>query len=173
MIAYDYQRAWITNGGAQTLGPWLIAVAHALQVGQPKTAVHATDLALKNWIGDEPRRSILRYVRGEVIRRHMRDPKTAQLDLDVAEHDAPAWLRGSAVRAAADCRAEAVASQKRKPSVGPAPTFHAADDSPDWRSEPVELDGPVEYEEPFVWNVVSAILWTADPRVPANQRWIR
>ena len=48
MLAYDYAQAWISHGGVRTIGPWLISVAHGLQIGQPRNAVHAADLALEN-----------------------------------------------------------------------------------------------------------------------------
>jgi hypothetical protein len=32
MVAYDYAQAWISHGGARTIGPWLGSVAHMLQV---------------------------------------------------------------------------------------------------------------------------------------------
>src|SRR5437773_1740965 len=132
MVAYDYGQAWISHGGVRTLGPWLISVAHMLQVGQPRNAVHAADLPLKNWIGDDVRRAVLRYVRGEVIRRHLRDPKTAQADLEAAQERAPAWSRADARSAAAWCREEAAVSRKRKRSVEPAPEDVAAGNHPDW-----------------------------------------
>jgi hypothetical protein len=173
MVAYDYAQAWISHGGVRTIGPWLVSVAHMLQVGQPRNAVHAADLALKNWIGDDARRAVIRYVRGEVIRRHLRDPKTAQADLDDARERAPVWLRADAERAAAVCREEASVSRKRKPSVGPAPDHVAAVNHPDWSKRVVDLDGPVEAEAPFVWRDVKGILVAPDPRVPTETRWKR
>ena len=104
MVAYDYAQAWISHGGVRTLGAWLVEVANALQLGQGCTAVHAADLALKHWIGDDTRRAVLRYVRGEVIRRHLKDPKTAQADLDAAFDAVPSWLREDVENAAALCR---------------------------------------------------------------------
>ena len=173
MAAYDYAQAWISHGGVRTLGPWLISVAHMLQVGQPLNSVHAADLALKNWIGDDPRRAVLRYVRGEVIRRHLRDPKTAEADLDDARARAPLWLRADAERAANLCREEAAASRKRKPSVGATPDYAAAVDHPDWSKRVIELDGPIEVEAPFVWQAVKRVLVAPNPRVPEELRWER
>jgi len=173
MVAYDYGQAWISHGGVRTLGPWLISVAHMLQVGQPRNAVHAADLPLKNWIGDDVRRAVLRYVRGEVIRRHLRDPKTAQADLEAAQERAPAWLRADVESAAALCREEAAVSRKRKPSVEPAPEYVAAVNHPDWSKRVIDLDGPIGAEAPFVWRVVKRVLVAPDPRVPAESRWER
>jgi hypothetical protein len=173
MVAYDCAQAWISHGGVRTLGPWLISVAHMLQVGQPRNAVHAADLALKNWIGDDVRRAVLRYVRGEVIRRHLRDPKTAQADLEDARERAPVWLRADAESAAALCREEAAVSRKRKASVGPAPDYVAAVNHPDWSKKVVDLDGPIEVEAPFVWRKVKRVLVAPDPRVPEESRWER
>jgi len=172
MVAYDCAQAWISLGGARTLGPWLISVAHMLQVGQPRNAVHAADLALKNWIGDDARRAVLRYVRGEVIRRHLRDPKTAQADLDAGER-APVWLRADAQSAAALCREEATVSRKRKPSVAPVPDYVAAVNHPDWSKRVVELDSPIDVEPPFVWRDVKLVLVAPNPRVPDETRWQR
>jgi hypothetical protein len=173
MVAYDYAQAWISSGGVRTLGPWLISVAHMLQIGQPRNAVHAADLALTNWIGDDARRAVLRYMRGEVIRRHLRDPKTADADLADARERAPVWLRAEAESAAEMCREEAAASRKRKSSVGPAPDYVAAVNHPDWSKALVDLDGPIEVDPPFVWPAVKRVLVAPDPRVPEEQRWER
>jgi hypothetical protein len=173
MVAYDYAQAWISHGGARTLGPWLISVAHMLQVGQPRNAVHAADLALENWIGDDSRRAVLRYMRGEVIRRHLRDPKTAEADLEDARERAPVWLRADVQSAAAACREEAVASRKRKPSLAPAPDYVAAVNHPDWSKAVVDLDGPIEVGPPYVWPEVKRVLVAHDPRVPKENRWER
>jgi hypothetical protein len=135
--------------------------------------VHAADLALKNWIDDDGRRAVLRHTRGEVIRRHLRDPKTAQADLDDALERAPIWLLADAERAAALCRDESTASRKRKPSVEPAPDYVAAVDHPYWSKAVVDLDGPIEAAPPFVWREVRRILVAADPRVPEEDRWTR
>jgi hypothetical protein len=173
MVAYDYAQAWMSHGGVRTLGPWLISVAHMLQVGQPRNAVHTADLALKNWIGDDDRRAVLRYVRGEVIRRHLRDPKTAQADLENARERAPVWLRADAQNAAALCREEGAASRKRKPAVAPAPDYVAAVNHPDWPKAVVDLDGPIEVEAPGVWRDVKRVLVAPDPRVSEENRWKR
>jgi hypothetical protein len=173
MVAYDYAQAWISHDGVRTLGPWLVEVANALQLGQGRTAVHAADLALKHWIGDDTRRAVLRYVRGEVIRRHLKDPKTAQADLDAALDAVPSWLREDAEKAAALCRDGAAVSRKRKPSVSRAPEYVAAVNHPNWSDCPVELDEPIEDEPPFVWQEVERVLMLPDPRVPADTRWER
>jgi hypothetical protein len=173
MAAYDNAQAWISHGGARTVGPWLVHVAQMLQVGQPRNAVHAADLALRNWIGDDGRRAVVRYVRGEVIRRHLRDPKTAQVDLDYGEAHAPAWLRADAEHAAVVCRDQADVGGKRKPSVGLAPEYIAAVNHPDWLKTPIELDSSIEAEPPFVWREVTRVLVAPDPRVPEESRWER
>jgi hypothetical protein len=122
--AYRWAKGWIgSGGGARTLEPWLVYVASALKENQRRPAVHSCDLALKHWISRRAARGVLLYARGEVIRRHLRDPKTALEDLRAAERMAPNWLRHDAKAALEACEQEAPASRKRKPSVKPAPSF--------------------------------------------------
>jgi hypothetical protein len=97
--------------------------------------VHAVDLALEHWIAESTARGVLHFVRGQVIRRHLRDPKTALDDLRQAEDAAPDWLRREAIAAHAHCEEEARSSRKRKPSVGPAPSF-AGTENPLSRESP-------------------------------------
>jgi hypothetical protein len=86
--AYKWAKGWIGSGaGEQSLEPWLVYVASAIKQSQRRTAVHAVDLALENWIAEAAPRGVLLYVRGEVIRRHLRDPKTALGDLRQAGKD--------------------------------------------------------------------------------------
>ena len=98
-------------------------VAAAIAEGRRKTAIHATDLALKHWVRSGERRAFLLYVRGQVVRRHMRDPKTALGDLSAAGEQAPAWLQVEVADALRACKREARASRKKKPSVGRSPEF--------------------------------------------------
>jgi hypothetical protein len=63
--AHAWAKGWIgSGGGAWILDPWLVYVASALLVRQPRNAVHSTDIALRHWISDPPDRSILPWVRG-------------------------------------------------------------------------------------------------------------
>jgi hypothetical protein len=117
--AYSWAKAWIGSGGAFIVDPWLAYAASAILHRQPKTAVHSLDLGLKSWIKDERDRAVLRFVRGALVLVHMKDPKTALVDLEVAE--LPVWLDGSA--ALTRCRAEAPLSKKCKPSVTAAPDY--------------------------------------------------
>ncbi|WP_022930436.1 hypothetical protein [Patulibacter americanus] len=173
MVVYDHTQAWISAGGARTLAPWLVSAASALQLGQNKTAVHATDHALEHWIGDDGQRGVLCSVRGEVVRRHLKDPKTARVDLDVAARLVPQWLRADAERAASTCHREATASRKRKPSVGPAPGHAPIPSELPWATTVIDLDRPVSEAPPSVWSDVHRVLVADDPRVPAEQRWVR
>ena len=172
MVAHGWAKSWVSRGGARTIGPWLVYAAAALQLGQGRTAVHSADLGLQRWTEDFAQRAVLRYVRGEVIRRHMKDPKTAQADLDAAVEHVPDWLRPQAEQAAAECRDAAAVSRKRKPSVGPAPGFTGGHASL-FNREVVDLDPPIEEAPPLVWPAVERILHSDDPRVPAERRWLR
>jgi hypothetical protein len=122
--AYRWAKGWIGSGGGErSVEPWLVYVAASIKQSQRRTVVHAVDLALANWIAEAAPRGVLLYVRGEVIRRHLRDPKTALGDLCQAENASPDWLRSEAVAARAACEEEARLSRKRKRSVEPAPSF--------------------------------------------------
>ncbi len=122
--AYRWAKGWIGSGGGEhSVEPWLVYVAAAINQSQRRMAVHAVDLALANWIAEAAPRGVLLYVRGEVIRRHLRDPKTALEDLRQAEEASPVWLRSEAVAARTACEEEARSSRKRKRSVAPAPSF--------------------------------------------------
>jgi hypothetical protein len=153
--AYKWAKGWIgSGGGEQSLEPWLVYVASAIKQSQRRTAVHAVDLALENWIAEAAPRGVLLYVRGEVIRRHLRDPKTALGDLHQAERTSPAWLRREAITARTTCEEEARSSRKRKRSVDPAPSF-AGSHSP--ASD--DKAGP-----PSLWPWIHEIIQTAEAR---------
>jgi hypothetical protein len=148
-----WAKGWIgSGGGARTVEPWLVYVAAAVSEGQPRRAVHSTDLALRHWIEDAVGRAVLRYVRGEVIRRHLRDPKTALADLRAARPDAPGWLAEAAGDACGRCEAEAASSRKRKPSVGDAPGF-GGDPAP-----APDLDYALAAQPPPLWATLHAVL---------------
>jgi hypothetical protein len=122
--AYLWAKGWIGSGGGEhSVEPWLVYVASAIKQSQRRTAVHAVDLALENWIAEAAPRGVLLYVRGEVIRWHLRDPSTALDDLRQAEEASPDWLRSEAIAARIACEEEARSSRKRKRSVEPAPSF--------------------------------------------------
>jgi hypothetical protein len=94
--AYSWAKSWINRGGGGVLDPWLVYVASALMHGQPRTAVHSVDLALRGWFTDLADRSVLHFVRSRVVWHRLRDPKTAEADLAMACRDAPAWLESAA-----------------------------------------------------------------------------
>jgi hypothetical protein len=127
--AYRWAKGWIgQGGGAWIVDPWLVYAASALMNGQPKTAVHSIDLALRSWIAEPADRAILRWVRACVIQVRLKDPKTALLDFEDARAHAPDWLRAAVDASRERCAAEASASRKRKPAVGKAPV-HAGPQS--------------------------------------------
>ncbi len=101
-----WAKSWILRGGARRIEPWLFYVASALQQGRPKTAVNSCDLGLRTWCEDEPSRAILRFVRGEVIRHRLNDPKTAINDLDAAARACPDWLAQDRKHARTACAGE-------------------------------------------------------------------
>ena len=122
--AYSWAKGWIgQGGGARLLDPWLAYVASALLHGQPRTAVHSVDLALKHWIEHDADRATLHWVRSRVIRFALNDPKTAAIDLDSARGSIPLWLRADVESDVSACAVEAAASRKRKPSVKQAPPY--------------------------------------------------
>jgi hypothetical protein len=91
--AYRWAKGWIgSGGGARSVEPWLVYMASSLLHGQPRGAVNSADLALKHWIRAKKARAVIRYARGEVIRLHLRDPKTALDDLR-ASRAAPDYAR--------------------------------------------------------------------------------
>jgi hypothetical protein len=153
--AYRWAKGWIGGGGAWIVDPWLIYVASALRHGQPRGAVHSTDLALKHWIPESEDRAILLWIRGEVVRRRLNDPKTALPDLASAAESAPSWLAAQAAADREACEIEAASSRKRKPSVGPAPEYKGLGTA----AETVARPSPhVVGSRPAVWDAVIARL---------------
>jgi hypothetical protein len=155
--AYSTAKWWIgAGGGAWIVDPWLVYVASALVQGQPRSATHSTDLALRVWIPQPANRAILRWVRGDVIRRRLTDPKTALADLAAAAPAAPAWLMERAVADRDTCAIEARGSRKRKPSVGPAPDYRGPGTTGATVARQVSFrpDG----SKPLVWDAVLACL---------------
>jgi len=150
--AYASAKWWIgAGGGAWIVDPWLVYVASSLLHGQPRQATHSTDLALKVWIPQPANRAILRWVRGDVIRRRLNDPKTALADVSAAAEAAPAWLIQRALVDRDACAVEADASRKKKPSVGPAPDYQGPGSTANTVARPVSTrpDGA----QPYVWDV--------------------
>jgi hypothetical protein len=152
--AYRWAKGWIgSGGGARSVEPWLVYMASSLLRGQPRGAVNSADLALKHWIRAKKARAVIRYARGEVIRLHLRDPKTALDDLRASCAAAPPWLRELSAAAMAACEQEAPASRKRKPSVGPAPDYARP-----WMPAPSGA-GSVR-EPPPLWDTTHPIITT-------------
>lgn len=114
--------SWRDDGGAYLTEAWLMDVCSALLHRQPKTAVHACDLALQLWVERPRDRAVLHFVRGLLIADHLADPKSAVGDLVLAA-DGPAWLGGEEL---ARVRAAAAASRVRVPRAKPAPAYDRA-----------------------------------------------
>jgi hypothetical protein len=154
--SYQLAKGWISGGGgAWIVDPWLVYVASALLNGQPRTAVHSTDLALKHWIPEAEDRAILLWIRGDIVRRRLNDPKTALADLASAAESAPSWLAGQAAVDRRACEIAATSSRKRKPSVGPAPDYKG----PGTAAETVARPSPHPVgARPAVWDAVIAHL---------------
>lgn len=161
--AYLWTKSWISRGGARLVEPWLLYSASALQQGKPKTAVHSCDLGLSSWLEGAVPRSIVYFMRGEVIRRHLKDPKTALPDLRTASESGPEWLRPDAAEALDRCTTEAARSRKRKASVDSAPSY---DPGTDPRFVPNTLNPryDLEREPPPIWKTVVVVLASPDPR---------
>jgi hypothetical protein len=155
--AYLWAKGWNgRGGGVWIVDPWLVGVASALMRGQPRNAVHALDLALRYWIPERLDRAILRWVRGDVIRRRLNDPKSALADLIAAAQDAPDWLRPTALADRDACANEAGTSRKRKPSVAGSPEYQGPGTVADVVARP---DGVrVVGARPAVWDAVIARL---------------
>jgi hypothetical protein len=146
---YAWTKSWITTGGgAWEVDSWLLYVVSALLHGQPKGAVHSADLALANWIEAPEDRAVLLWVRAYIVHHKLRDPKTALANYDAAAAHAPPWLRERVEGDRSTCIVDAQASRKRKPSVGPAPTFVATDR--DFVAGPVSI--PEAGSVPSVWD---------------------
>ena len=149
--AYTTAKGWISaGGGAFQLDPWLVYAASALIHGQPKSAVHSVDLALRHWIGDPREQGVLRWVRGMIIWRRMHDPKAALVDLEVAATDAPEWL--DVRRDLADCIAAAATSRERTPSVKAAPAYGGPGSASETVARP-HAPRPMG-QKPSVWAAV-------------------
>jgi hypothetical protein len=149
-LAYQWAKGWISTGGERSIEPWLVYVASSLQHGQPRTAIHSANLALEHWIQEPLPRAVMHYARGEVIRRRLNDPKTAQADLDEAARAAPDWLQSEALEAQAACRDEVATSRKRKPSVAPAPSFQG--------TPAASTDRDLATKPPPVWDAFEKVL---------------
>jgi hypothetical protein len=155
--AYASAKWWIgAGGGAWIVDPWLVYAASALLQGQVRSATHSIDLALRVWIPQPANRAILLWIRGDVIRRRLNDPKTALADLTAAADDAPEWLTQRAVEDRDACALEAPASRKRKPSVGPAPAYRGPGTTANTVARPVPTrpDGA----RPYVWDAVMSCM---------------
>lgn len=153
--AHRWAKGWIGRAEGQwILDPWLVYAASAVLEKQPRMAVRSCDQALRGFIAEAADRAVLRWVRGEVIRARLLDPKTALEDLEVAARDAPDWLRDEAVRSLERARLEAAASRKRKASVDPAPGLQ--DEHAVIATRP--RDRRPAGQRPPIWDVVVAIL---------------
>lgn len=151
---YEWAKSWISSGGgACQLDPWLAYVASGLLKGEPRTATHAIDLALKNWIYGEADRAVLLWTRSRIVCQRLKDPKSALTDLEAAVESAPGWLADRAVEDVHACRAKAEASRKRTPSVKAAPTYTGTDTPV---AEPTEAipDGTM----PELWPDIDRLL---------------
>ena len=155
--AHAWAKAWIgSGGGAWIVDPWLVYVASALLAGQPRNAVRSTDVALRHWIADSQDRAVLLWVRGNVVRRRLSDPKSALPDLAVAARTAPPWLIEIAAADRDGCALEATTSRKRKASVGAAPNHEGPGDVAETvaRSTGPRLSGG----RPPIWSAVADYL---------------
>jgi hypothetical protein len=125
---YAWTKSWITSGGgARMVDAWLLYVVSTLRQGQPRGAIHSTDLALRNWMEAPEDRAILLWVRAAVVHRRLKDPKTALADYVAAKERAPDWLAERIDSDSAQCAKDASSSRKRKPSVGPSPDYEDGD----------------------------------------------
>ena len=151
--AYRWAKGWIgSGGGALLLDPWLIYAATSLMRRQPKNAVHSVDLALRSWIVRSKDRAILHWVRAEIVRQWMNDPKSALPDYRMAQEASPAWLAERVAGDVVACAVQASASRKRKPSVGSAPAYEL----PNTAVAPPNSPPPRDGQQPNLF-------WLLDP----------
>jgi hypothetical protein len=151
--AYQWAKGWISSGGgAWIVDPWLVYAASAQLHGQPRSAVHSIDLALAHWITEPRDRAILLWVRGGIVRLHLKDPRSALADLTAAAAEAPAWLADDAEASRQASSLEASASRKRKATIGPAPEYRGPGPAGDTMARPISrrLAGA----RPLVWDAV-------------------
>jgi hypothetical protein len=154
---YKTAMSWRTaGGGSYTPEAWLWDTCSALLHGQPKTAVHACDMALKVWVERPGDRAVLRFVRGAVIAHQVRDPMRALDDLAAATQG-PDWLIPLASKEHSAATEAAERSKVRKPRVEPCPDFdlpyreliHSSASAPlPEAREPSPTDG----EQPATWD---------------------
>jgi hypothetical protein len=159
---YDWSKSWIGwGGGAWLPDPWLLYAASALLKGEPRTAVHSLDLALRRWLAGQADRAALTWLRGVLVADQLKDPRTALLDLRESRGQLPDWLTAGAEERLAACEAAAATSRKRVPSVKPRPEYAAVAATHDGVAPPVgeRVDG----QRPSVWDHVGPLL-TAPPR---------
>lgn len=154
--------SWRNDGGAYTPEAWLMDVCSALLHRQPKTAVHACDMALHVWVERPHDRAVLHFVRGLLVADHVGDPKSAVDDLVLATAG-PAWLSGDAHEELERVRRAADTSRVRVPRVQPAPAYDPAyidlistpASSPRPRvPDPLPADG----ERPALWGQALSFL---------------
>lgn len=151
---YEWAKGWIgSGGGARQLDPWLAYVASGMLKGEPRTAVHAVDLALRNWISDQADRAVLRWVRARIVRGPLKDPKSALADLLSAQQSMPRWLAGAALADTQTCQEEAETSRKRKSAVSEAPDYVGTDTPVETRSEVVAAGA-----QPELWSDILPLL---------------
>lgn len=151
---YEWAKSWIgSGGGARKLDPWLAYVASGMLKGEPRTAVHAVDLALRNWIPDQADRAVLRWVRARIVRGPLRDPKSALADLLLAEQSMPRWLADAALADTQACQKAARTSRKGKPAVSEAPDYVGTDTPVETPSEVVAAGA-----KPELWSDILPLL---------------
>jgi len=155
--AHRWAKGWIgSGGGALLLDPWLTYIAAYLARRQPRNAVHAADLALGSWVDRDGDRAILCWIRAEIVRHWLKDPKTALADYVSAGESAPSWLRPRVEMDHAACEAEASASRKRKASVGAAPAHTASTTV----AAPPNGEPPPDGQETVMFPFVDTLLIT-------------
>lgn len=121
---YDAAKGWVSRGGGAWIPEcWLVHAASGVLHRQPRTGVHALDLALGNWVSAEPDRSILLWARASIVWHWLDDPKTAEADFTAAGTASPAWLQPRLEHDVEACREAAALSRKRKAAVASAPGY--------------------------------------------------
>ena len=148
---YQAAMAWrVAGGGMWTPDAWLMDICSALLHKQPKTAVHACDMALRTWIDRPLDRLTMRYLRGVLVLDHVGDPARSVDDLQAATQ-AQAWLAALAIEDARRAEQASSRSKVRVARVPPSPVFTGEHRAPGIAlpAHPVPEDGAM----PSLWSV--------------------
>src|SRR5689334_12094392 len=121
---YEWTKSWVGwGGGAWRVDVWLLYSTSGLLKGEPRSAIHTIDMALRNWIESPINTAVLTWSRGVLVWKRLNDPKTALADLTTAAGQVPNWLEPDTSLRLGACEEAAAVSRKRVASVKSRPDF--------------------------------------------------